>query len=310
MATKTIVGSPLTVSATLDVPVAELSGLAVARRAGGEVLVALGDAGSHLVWAELSDSRPGDWHIIDLATLLPSQESPLEQLEALDADGAGRVLVVQEDPARLLLVDPWNEMSVATIGLDASTDEFLAGVWDDDANSRVESLLLLDDDRAFVVKEKRPICFALFGTRSAHEQSAAGIPVALDLPGLRSGALKWGEFVAGEPAGELVAHASWRAGKRIERLGDISDAAVGPDGALYLLSDQLASVARIDTIPAPGEKIRPSHTWEIEGSPVKCEGLAFDQDGTCFIGIDRGDGKANLLVIAPWAIETEPAAEV
>ncbi len=299
------------VARTADIPLVEVSGLAVHRDGEGEVLLAVGDRHGSYARARLSPDLPansGDWEVVDLDETAGRAGASLEQLEAVCADGSGRLVLMQEEPARLVVIDPGGTALVAILQLDASADALLSSVWDRDDNSRGESMVLLPGGRVFIVKEKRPICFAVFGP--PHQAQAGSVPGdgswAAPIVGVDAavGAMAgpWGGFPAvpadgAAVAATLVATASWPAGKRIERLGDVSDAALGPDGALYLLSDQTASIARIEQLPAPGEKVRPSHTWGIDGAPAKCEGLAFGADGTCYVGVDTRKPRGNLLVL-------------
>ncbi|MDQ1249517.1 MAG: hypothetical protein QG597_3892 [Actinomycetota bacterium] len=290
MGAHTIEGELLPVAATLDIPIVEVSGLTIAVREGVEYLVAVGDDGADFAWARLTDGRPGQWRVADLASLLATAQAPTDQLEAVCTDPAGRLIVAQEEPSRLFVLDTDADTLVATLTLDATTDAFLAPVWDAAANSRAESAVLLPGGRVLVVKEKRPICLAVFGPREDFD------PPTLDLVGAASMTGPWGGVDVGTTT-RLAAQASWPAGKRLERLGDVSDATLGPDGALYLLSDQGSAIARVAELREPGSKVRLTHVWPIAGRPVKCEGLAFAADGTCFVGIDTRKPTANLLVI-------------
>jgi hypothetical protein len=311
----TIVGAPLTVARTTDIPLTEVSGLTIHRDAGGEVLLAIGDHNGRLARTRLTPVQPGPvggWDVVDLSAMGAAGDIPLAQIEAVCADGSGRLVLMQEEPPRIVVVDPGDNSLVAVLALDAGTDAFLASVWDRDENSRGEAMVLLPGGRVFVAKEKRPICFAVFGPQPPGAPQSppdlgdgSGADPKLGVHRAERTALEpWGALPSaaapgdsGSASGTLFALASWPAGKHIERLGDISDAALGPDGAVYLLSDQTASIARVDQLPPPGEKLRPSHTWQISGGPAKCEGLAFAADGTCFVGVDTRQPRDNLLTI-------------
>lgn len=295
MGAHTIEGPPLPVSATVDIPIVEVSGLTITVREGEEYLVAVGDDGANFAWSRLTDGRPGQWRVSDLAALLSAAQAPTDQLEAVCTDAAGRLIVAQEEPSRLFVLDTDADTLVATLALDATTDPFLASVWDASANSRAESAVLLPDGRVLVVKEKRPICLALFGPGESFDPPTVDLDAAASMTG------PWGGADIGTTT-RLAAQASWPAGKRLERLGDVSDATLGPDGALYLLSDQGSAIARVAELREPGSKVRLTHVWPIAGRPVKCEGLAFAADGTCFVGVDTRKPKSNLLVIEAGAL--------
>ena len=100
----------LTVVRVEDVPIKEVSGVCLRRDADGVMaLVAIGDRAATAAWVVLpaDDGGPLVWQVADLTGLpdagLPAQDP---QLEAVCADGAGRVLLLQETPPRAVLIDP------------------------------------------------------------------------------------------------------------------------------------------------------------------------------------------------------------
>ena len=95
-----------------DVPLKEVSGVCLRRGPGGELsLVAIGDRAAVAAWfvQPADDTAPIEWRTADVAGLegsrLPKDDS---QIEAVCADGAGRVLLLQEWPTRTELIDPWS----------------------------------------------------------------------------------------------------------------------------------------------------------------------------------------------------------
>lgn len=290
-----IEGPPLAPAQELDIPLAEVSGLSVGVSPKGPRLAAIGDAAAELAVADLGpDATPGTWQVTKLTWAVPTKEESLEQLEAVAWDSRGQVVVSQEEPSRLLVVDPAEGTVVAEISLDVAADPDLARVWQADPNSRAESLVLLPGGRALVIKEKRPMMAVLFAPADS-----TGPALTPDSPVPAAGGGPWWDAAAA-PTGTLRPVASWPMGKRLQRLGDIADAELGPDGALYLLSDQTATIARVPVLPAPGEPLRASHAWEVAGGTYKCEGLAFTPGGGGLVGVDTRKGKRNLLRLEPW----------
>src|SRR5690242_12709830 len=111
---------------TLDVPLREVSGICLRRCRNHQMsLVAVGDRAAKLAWAPLpgGDGRGPhtvslDWQTIDISRLAGSSlPSKNPQIEAACADGAGRVLIVQEWPPRAELVDLDASEVVATVDL-------------------------------------------------------------------------------------------------------------------------------------------------------------------------------------------------
>jgi hypothetical protein len=100
----------LQVLRVVDVPLREVSGICLRRgRNGRMALVAVGDRVSKIAWFFRPHSDEGqiDWKTSDIAersgSLVPKDGS---QIEAVCADGHGRVLLLQEAPPRVELFDP------------------------------------------------------------------------------------------------------------------------------------------------------------------------------------------------------------
>ena len=89
----------LSVLRTEDVPLQEVSGVCLRREAGGDMaMVAFGDRTSITTWVELpSDDRGAVWLLeaIDLADVEGSQIPHQNPVEAVCADGAGRILILR-----------------------------------------------------------------------------------------------------------------------------------------------------------------------------------------------------------------------
>lgn len=143
-------------------------------------------------------------------------------------------------------------------------------------------MVLTGNGHLLVVKEKNPAALIEFGP-SGHAP------------------LGWrrGGAVAGPPRGETTytALATWWLDTTLaKRLPDISDATVGPDGCLYLLSDQGSSIARLpDLIDPCCDTVGAVATWRIAGSPEKAEGLVILDDGTPLVALDTKSPGKNLL---------------
>jgi hypothetical protein len=99
----------LQVSRMLDVPLREVSGICLRRGRNGQMsLIAVGDRVAKVAWLSLppNDSGPLDWSTTSLSKVsgskLPKNDP---QIEAVCADGAGRVLFLQESPPRVELIE-------------------------------------------------------------------------------------------------------------------------------------------------------------------------------------------------------------
>ena len=88
----------------------------------------------------------------------------------------------------------------------------------------------------------------------------------------------------------------WLSDALAEWLPDISDATVGPDGRLYVLSDQGSAIARLpDSLDPQGGEVDAAAIWRIAGSPDNAEGLVILADGTVLVGLDTKSPRRNLL---------------
>ena len=276
--------SKLVVRDVADVPLREVSGFALR---GNEVL-AVGDREPTIFTAAV-DSWPLQWRGTDLSTLeLPDGG---KQFEAVTPTGATTVLILQEQPARVLQIDLAGPALLGSMLLEVPEGHPLCEAWLGDRSSRGESILLTERGHLLVVKEKDPAAILEFGPPG-------------DQP------VGWRRGVAGvapAPADTtLTVLATWTLNRELRKqLPDISDATVGPDGCIYLLSDQGSAIARVadDLDPAGGE-VAPEAVWRIAGRLENAEGLVILTDGTALVGVDTSSPRRNVLRLGPLALKT------
>ena len=103
----------------------------------------------------------------------------------------------------------------------------------------------------------------------------------------------------------LTALATWLLSDDLAALlPDISDATVGPDGRLYLLSDQGSGIVRLpDVLDPRGGTLESVAAWRIAGQPRGAEGLVILDDGTVLVGLDTKAAKRNLLRLDPLPLD-------
>ncbi len=266
-----------------DVPLREVSGLAV----HGQQLLAVGDH-DPVVFSAPLEPWPLRWHGTDLSSLgLPEGGT---QFEAVQPAAAGTVLILQEQPARILHLDLNVPVLMSTLLLEVPEGHRLREAWLGDRSSRGESLVLTDRGHVLVVKEKDPAAILEFG------------PAGDEPVGWRRG----GPVVPPEPEdATLVVLATWWLAAGLgKHLPDISDATVGPDGRLYLLSDQGAAIARMPEVLDPrGGEVDAVAVWRIAGAPENAEGLVILADGTPLVALDTKAPKRNLLRLDPLPLD-------
>jgi hypothetical protein len=266
-----------------DVPLREVSGLA--RR--GVQLMAGGDHDPALFTADL-EQWPLQWRGTDLAGLgLPEGGIQFEAVLPVD-DGV--VLVLQEQPARILQLDPSGPTLAGTLMLEIPEGHPLHEAWVGDRSSRGESLVLAGNGHLLVIKEKDPAAILEFG------------PAGDTAAGWRRGGL-----TSSPPIGDatLTVLAIWLLSADLAALlPDISDATVGPDGRLYVLSDQGSAIARLpDVLEPDGGPVDAVAAWRIAGKPEHAEGLVILKDGTVLVGLDTKSPKRNLLRLDPLPMD-------
>jgi hypothetical protein len=254
--------------------------------------VAIGDATLELSWAPLVPDEEPRWEVADLAALGIDDAGRGSQFEAIATDAEGLVLILREYPAVVHVIDPRRRRLVTTIELVIRDQDGLRPPRERAAASLGEAMLPLRDGRLFVSKEKDPPLLFEFGPPGER-------PMGIDGDRLLGPDDAWA--IPEGDAPRLEALARWPLDADLERhFRDISDVATGPDGRIYLLSDQSSRIVRLPArFPAPGEPIPADALWKLEGAPAKAEGLAFLPDGRAVVALDEKKARRNLLVLGP-----------
>ena len=291
----------LRVSRVADIPLHEVSGICSRRsRNGGRSLIAVGDRAAKIAWFALpgSDDDHIDWHTSNIAKLSASmlpEHDP--QIEAVCADGLGRILLLQENPSRVELIDPEASKALALIDLVVEGHDEFARAWSDPKGSRGEGMALLPGGHLLIAKEKKPAAFIEFGPPNSQSRGL-----------VRGGALANGKrWPIKNGRHRFVALAIWLPDKILAKTcADFSDLEIGPDGCLYLLSDKSCTIARIDDLHAGGGTASLVDAWWLGDLDGKPEGLAFTAQGCVVVGLDTREPRRNLVLLEP-AVADAPA---
>jgi hypothetical protein len=276
----------------MDVPVKEVSGICLRReKANRTSLIAVGDRKAELARAaQRLDGETGlEWSIVRL-TELPDVNLPEKdpQIEAVCADGAGRVFLLREDPPSVEVIDSEARRGVATILLEVKGNKSLR--WAKPGGSRGEGMVLLPGGHLLVAKEKDPAAFIEFGPEGS-------TPRGLERGGALAGGKGW---QMKEGVQQFVALAVWWPHRALEEAcADFSDLEIGPDGNLYLLSDKSQSIARIGALVPGGRKASLEKVWRLSELDGKPEGLAFTAAGCALVALDKRKAKKNLVLLEP-----------
>jgi hypothetical protein len=284
----------LRVRRVVDVPLREVSGICLRRsRSGRMSLIAVGDRVAKIAWFSepRSDEGPINWHTSNIANITGSM-LPMHhpQIEAICADGLGRVLLLQETPPRAVFIDPKVLKVVASIDLAVEGRSEIAKTWSAPNGSRGEGMVLLPGGHLLVAKEKKPAAFIEFGLPHSRSQGF-----------VRGGALAGGErWPIKEGHHRFVALAIWLPDKILAKTcADFSDLEIGPDGHLYLLSDKSSAIVRLDDLPAGGGTAALLDAWRLGDLDGKPEGLAFTEHGRAIVGLDTRKPRRNLVLLEP-----------
>ena len=130
----------LRVGRVIDVPLEEVSGICSHRSTNGRMyLIAVGDRLAKIAWFSppRSNGSQINWHMRNITELSGSMFPNHDpQIEAVCADGAGRILLLQESPPRVELIDPKASKVVASIHLVVEGRSEIAQAWSDPKGSR------------------------------------------------------------------------------------------------------------------------------------------------------------------------------
>ena len=288
-----------------NVPVAEFSGLARVRPAADETeklkFYGIGDADYNVARIRINASGDAGIQMEDIAHTIGKHAKDESQWEAIAADGKDTVCMLSETRGEISCLDSDLQQDRGSFSLDVSTIGFLESAWKARPNSRGEGMILMKKGHVLVLKEKQPSMLIEFGPEG-------------DAP-MGYGAdtfLQEGEAFAGLRAGQpaasvqrrLVALKAWAFSEHLGKLAtDASELTLGPDGRVYMLSQESSVLIRLEKTLKPDEdKVGTDHDayWHLPAGIDKAEGLVIDDQMHPWIGIDiKQADKPNLFRLSP-----------
>lgn len=262
------------------IPLKEVSGLAKM----GDRFVAVGDRTTAIVSFRMKDGVPTD---AKQHKPLPKAGKKGSQYEAVDVDGAGHAVVLSEaGDVVVLSADLEREEASATLNWDTAIE--LLGGAPLEKNSGAEGMVVLDDGHMLVALEKAPSAIIEFGPKGAEAK------------GFMAGTTR--ATKAFTPPAELVALKVWKI--QDARIPDVSDLEIGPDGALWAVTQQGNRLVRFEKqMDVDENKANAREYIELPAQISGAEGLAFDGTRPLVARDRAADTKRNLYVLDPIAID-------
>ncbi len=316
----------LTITEEFNVPIAELSGLAIARTiknkgadAGenGIDLYAVGDASYEIARFRIDGaSGAAIINARDVADVVRERKADASQWEAIATDGRDTICMLSENRGEIACLDHRLEHHRGSFTLDVSSIGHLNAAWKARPNSRGEGMILLKKGHVLVLKEKQPAMLIEFGPEGDSPMGygpAAFLQDDEEFTGLKTDFEEPIVYRANRATfpvqRRLVALKTWEFSEHLRELAaDASEIALGPDGSVYLLSQESATLIRLQKILKPGEdkvSLDRGAYWKLPAGLEKAEGLVIDDDMHPWIGIDiKQASRPNLFRLSP--IDTSP----
>ena len=255
-------------------------------------LVLVGD-GKFVLYLVDWDSRKAGPKVreIDLKTVDPKFAKGKSEWESVYADSSGRVFILRENPAHVLILSPDLKKIESEFDLKVSPEFAKEISWQAEANSQGEGILPLKNGHILVIKEKRPLRILEFGPAGAKAQ---GYKAEFSIE-------HEGAFPLPKDAAQFELLAHWKfALEAEETLGDSSGINVDRKGNLYLLSDESGRISEIGSKLEVGAPLAFKKHWILPKGIVQPEGMVIDRDNRPIVAIDNKKAKdPNLFVLSP-----------
>ncbi len=277
----------------------EISALALRNDGDGRARVlAVGDRDFVVVTATLAQDALHDEHPENVGTLIDEQVADAgssSEWEAIAADGAGRVFLVREDAASVVVLDPGLDRHVHTVELacKAGPDERAAELLDD-GNAGPEAILLLRNGHLLVAKQRDPVLLIEFGPE--RHDAALGFGAGAQL------AVEEEFELSGGARSRLFPLRSWQLREEDEEeVESLNDLAVDDEGRVLAISSLSRCLYELRSGVSKDE-FEATPRWRLPksiepGDDRKPEGLTFDREGRPLVAIDTEADDQNVFLL-------------
>ena len=275
------------VSAGWELPLDELSALCLSD--GGTSVVGVGDDRWCFGSARITPTGLAPEAAPTRVDGRPPEEKNSE-FEGVASDTSGRLFVLREGPAELLVVDEDGNVG-QTVGLRVtSAIPRLGTEWNnaENANSRGEGILLLRDGHVLVAKQRESTWLIEFGPAG---EPAKGVTTASVLRPSE-------EFTLETGTTEMHALTAWLVDQ--PEILSLNDLATDDDGTLYIVSSKSRRLGRLDQNLDPnGGRARltaydlPADMFQTEDD--KAEGLVHSPRLGWLVGLDLDRDGDNVI---------------
>jgi uncharacterized protein YjiK len=308
----------LSVTQQYNVPIAEVSGLAIVQSNESKEtdedsvnLYAVGDKTHEVARFRFNGMADATIDVHDAAPVISKDKKDASEWEAIAADGKDTICMLNEPRSEISCLDLGLQQDRGSFSLDTSSISDLDSAWKARPNSRGEGMILMKKGHVLVLKEKEPSMLVEFGPEGDAPMGYG--PSAF---------LQAGEAFAGfQPVNpdkadqpnqphhrtspqRLVALKTWKFSARLSDLAkDGSEITLGPDGRVYLLSQEGSALIRLEKTLKPDENkvgVDRGAYWNLPAGLEKAEGLVIDNHMRPWIGIDiKQTHKPNLFRLSP-----------
>lgn len=318
-----IAGDPkkaLAVTERYNLPITEVSGLAIVRSikdeekgmdGDGVNLYAIGDKRYEVANFRANGVPGAIMDVHDAAPVIGENKKDTSQWEAIAMDGKDTICMLSETRGEISCLDRGLQQDRGSFSLDTSSIGDLDSAWKAHPNSRGEGMILMKKGHILVLKEKKPPMLVEFGPEG-DAPTGYGPDIFLQAGEAFAGLRPVDPDKADQPGQpdrraspqRLIALKAWQFSARLSDLAkDASEITLGPDGYVYLLSQEGSALIRLERMLKPDEdKVGVDHGayWNLPAGLEKAEGLVIDAHMRPWIGIDiKQAHKPNLFRLSP-----------